>query len=63
MKLNSPVLASVDADKYTMYSSILVGSCFNVTLTPAAVGEFNAIDAFPVLKDLDLRIVSLTESC
>ena len=62
-KLNSPVWASVDADKYTVYSSGLVGSCFNVTLKPVVFGAFNAIDAFPVLKDLDLRTVSLIESC
>lgn len=63
MKLNSPVWASGAADRYTMYSSVLVGSCFNVTFKPSLVGELSAIDAFPVLKDLDLRTVSLTESC
>lgn len=63
MKLNSPVWACGDAAKYTVYSSGFVNSCFNVTVKPEVFGEFNAIDAFPVLKDLDLRTVSLIESC
>lgn len=62
-KLYTPGLASADAKRYTLYSSGWSGSSLIVKLKPDAVGEFNTMDAIPVLNDLDLSTESLTESC